>query len=677
MMRVQDRRNFNKKESIHGGLAFLMPFSINFFLINTIWTPTQGWYFEWASYLNKGLNPYTDFYLPFPPFFVWINRIFLWTSDPFIAERIFMTIAYSLLSLGLYQLLSRFFSSNIAICTALLSILIFQLSPTNTISGYYEFAMLLATWGLYFSFSESSKKRFFGGALLAASCLTKQNFLPLILAITLMESFSFENNKKFEAKKYATTFGAFSAFLAFTGYLVSDSSLMRFIEIMLQGGGKDPEILSLFKNILAPALNPSILYLFCIILLTISVIKDRSLTVTAEKSFVTFFLATQMVILILSPFSISSLIERRTSIIIFGIVFLAILLNWKFLNQLAVSSKYWLVIVMVFMTPFSVFVMNEIFLRSALNQKRFFHNLNDYSSSIGLKISGMLLLVMIMFVLFQMSAIWYPKHKHLIYRCFKSGVDHPRMLAKLNYVVFGLLAAGLLNAVNGGFDFPANLILGSISIAFFVRHFEQTLMKKVFIIPFALSILLSSIQIGTHNYQWFGWNEVASGHSTSNRSELGVFRKFYLTDPQRNFYQEVNSGIGLAEEKIAKSTDLDPKIVVFPMQPVISELSLLTKYRLNCPIMHFDVCPDNEAEKDFKNFKMSPPDLVVLFDLGMDFIDSNEKAWRDEKISSYRKIQEFFLESGWYSTIKIIQSNSVSLSDVHILVLNTERGLNE
>jgi len=664
----------NKKESIYGSMAFFMPFSLNFFLINTIWTPTQGWYLEWASYLNQGLHPYTDFYLPFPPLFVWVNRAFLWTSDPLITERFFMTIAYSLLSLGLYKLLSRFFSLNTAVFTSLLSILIFQLSPTNTISGYYEFAILLAAWGLYFSFSESSTKRFFGGALLVASCLTKQNFLPLILAVILMESFSFQNKKKFGIDKYATTFGALCSFLAFTGYLVVNNSLLRFIEIMLQGGGKDPEVLALIKNILAPTLNPSTLLLFCLILLTITIFNDGTQTAEKERGLVHSFFVAQMVVLMLNPFSISSLIERRVSILVFGVALLVILINWKLLYQPAVSLKSWIVIFIIFLTPFSAFVINEIFLRTSINQSRFFHFLNDYSSNVGSNASGLLLLAMNACVLVQISAIRYTKLKQYFYRCFKDGVDQPSLLTKLNYVVIGLLAAGLLNAVNGGFDFPANLILGSISIAFFVKHFEQSLKKKLFVIAFALSILLSSIQIGIHNYQWFGWNEVASGHSTSDRSELRIFRNFYLTDPQKNFYEEVRSGIHLAEKELAKSTDPDPKIVIFPMQPVISELSLLTKYRLNCPILHFDVCPDNEAEKDLKNFKNNPPELVVLFDLGMDFINSNEKVWRDEKISTYREIQEFFLESGWYATFKIVHSNSVSLSDVYILVLNTERG---
>lgn len=671
-MKNQNRLDFSKKESIHGGMAFAAPFSLNFFLINTIWTPTQGWYLEWAKYLNQGLDPYTDFYLPFPPLFVWVNRVFLWTSDPFMAERLFMAIAYSLLSLGLYKLLTRFLSSNIALCSSLLSILIFQLSPTNTISGYYEFAMLLATWGLYFSFSETSEKRFFGGILIAASCLTKQNFLPLIFAITLMESLSFQYKKKFEAKKYPITLGAVSVFLAFTVYLLSNSSFLRFIEIMLQGGGKDPEVLSLFKNILAPATKPSTLYLFCLILLIITMVRDRNQKLRNDKSLVTIFLVTQMLVLVLNPFSISSLLERRISIIVFGIIFLVTFLNWKSLNQLVVTSKSWLIIVIIFLTPFSIFALNEIILRTTLNQNRFFHYLNGYSSNVGSSISGLLLLTMNTFVLVQICAFRSTKLQQYMYKCLKDGADRPRLLTKLNYVVSGLLAAGLLNAVNGGFDFPANLILGSISIAFFVKHFEQTLMRRVFVIPFALSILISSIQIGIHNYQWFGWNEVASGHSTSNRSELQVFRNFYLTEPQRNFYQEVNSGINVAEKKLVKSMDSDLKILVFPMQPVISELSLLTNYRLNCPIMHFDVCPDNEAEKDLKKFKQNPPDLVVLFDLGMDFIDSNEIAWRDGKISTYRKIQEFFLESGLYSTIKIVQSNSVNLSDVHILSLNIE-----
>lgn len=673
MTRIQKMAKFTKRESIYGSMSFFLPVSLNFFLINTIWTPTQGWYLEWANYIKQGLNPYTDFYLPFPPLFVWVNRIFLWTSDPLIAERFFMTLAYSLMSLGLYKLLARFFSSNIAICTSLLSILVFQLSPTNTISGYYEFAILLATWGLYFSFSEGSAKRFFGGILLVASSLTKQNFLPLILAIVLMEFFTFQNKKKFELKKYATTFGACCAFLVFTGYLIATESFLRFIEIMLQGGGKNPKVLPLLKNILVPSLNPSILYLFCLILIILIMLKDRDRIAENVRTLVNYFLATQMFLIMLSPFSISSLIERRVSVIIFIIIFLAILSNWKFLNQSTFVSKSWAVVVMIFLTPFFVFVMNEIFLRTILNKNGIFHSLTAYSSNVGSNITGLFLLAMNTCILFQLIAIRYPKLKIYFYRCLKDEVDQPRLLAKLNYVVIGLLGAGLLNAVNGGFEFPANLILGSISIAFFVKHFEQVLKKNFFVISFALSMFLSSIQIGIYNYQWFGWNEIASGHSTSDRSEVSVFRDFFLTGPQKNFYQEVKLGIDLAEKKIAKSTGSDPKVLIFPMQPVIYELSSFSNYRLNCPIMHFDVCPDNEADKNFEKIKRNPPDLVVLFDSGMSYIYSNEKAWRDGKISTYRKIQEFLLESGRYSTIKIVASNSVNLSDVYIMVLKAGR----
>jgi hypothetical protein len=103
------------------------------------------------------------------------------------------------------------------------------------------------------------------------------------------------------------------------------------------------------------------------------------------------------------------------------------------------------------------------------------------------------------------------------------------------------------------------------------------------------------------------------------------------------------------------------------MQPVVNQLQVLDNYVLNCPILHFDICPDRAAENDLRNMAAMPPDIVVLFDLGDQFITENEKIWRKDQISTYRKIQDNFL-SDKYVQVYEIAPNGVNLSTIRILI---------
>ena len=674
-MRFREKMQTSTRKIRNETIVFLFPIGLNFFLINTVWTPTQGWYFEWASYIKEGMIPYRDFYLPFPPLYVWVNRLFLFAPDPLLAERIMMTVIYSLLSLGLYKFLTKFFSSQIAICAAILSILTFQFSPTNTIGGYFEFALLLASWGLYLVLSDDSMKRFIGGILLVGSSLTKQNFLILVFVVVILEIKVSLDKEKLHPKKYSVSLGVFVSYSTFMGYLLATDSLSRFIGIMLQGGGKNPNIISLLKNILAPSLIPSILFLFCLLVIILTQIKHETWIPSRENKYLMWFLVTQLVSLMLSP--VSNLNEHRISIVMFLFFSIGIAVTWKFLLQQSLVKKPLLISTVIFITPVSMFISNEIYLRSISFDNSIFQSLVNYSSKVGISVTGLLLIIMNVFIIFQLSSVLVPRVRSILHGCFEDSKDHSVLLTKLNFILFGLIGAGLLNAINGGFEFAANLILGAVSLAYFIKIFEKSLKKNLFILIFTLYFMISSVQIGLYNYQWFGWNESVSGHSTTEKSNVPLFRNFFLSLPQKNFYQEIQSGIDSAEEAILDSREFDAKVLVFPMQPIVGRMSNLSNYRMNCPILHFDVCPDNEGQKDLQSIMENPPDLVILFDLGKQFVELNEQTWRDGQISTYRKTQNFFLKSGRYSVVKIIKPDSVNLSRVYILKLSDGKPKNE
>jgi hypothetical protein len=361
----------------------------------------------------------------------------------------------------------------------------------------------------------------------------------------------------------------------------------------------------------------------------------------------------------------------------FLISFTAISVTWGFLHQESMAKKPFLISMFVLITPVGLFIANEIYLRSISFNNSFFQFLVNYSVTIGSSVTGLLLILMNVSIVFHLFAILSPRVKKLLYNCLKDSEDQSAIQTKLNFIVFGLVGSGLLNAVNGGFEFTANLILGAISLAYFVKFFEKSLKKNLFIFIFTLCFMISSAQIGLYNYQWFGWNEAASGHSTTEKSDIRLFRNFFLSFPQKNFYEEIQLGIASAEEAILDTRNLDSKVLVFPMQPIVGHMSELSSYRLNCPILHFDVCPDNEAEKDLQAIMRNSPDLVILFDLGEQFVNVNEQVWRGGQVSVYRKMQNFFLQSGRYSVVKIVKINSVNLSKVYILKLSNIRAIND
>ena len=79
--------------------------------ISTIWSPTQDWYLEWASYWNEGLLPYKDFFFPFPPLYLYLYKFILYTPDPLLFSRLFNFAVVIVLNVGLYKLLNLKFKT--------------------------------------------------------------------------------------------------------------------------------------------------------------------------------------------------------------------------------------------------------------------------------------------------------------------------------------------------------------------------------------------------------------------------------------------------------------------------------------------------------------------------------------------------------------------------------------
>ena len=653
-------------------LVFLSPLTFNFFLINSTWTPTQGWYFEWGQYIANGNVPYRDFYIPFPPLFAYVNRLFLFAPDPFLTERIFMAFLFSFLVLGMFRMLSRFFPQHIAFISSLIASLVFQFSPTNTIAGYYEFALALTSWGLYLCLSVKWKSRFLGGMLIVAASLTKQNFILLVLIVVAFEFYKSIVRRGVDFRKISILCGVITTYSLFTVYLIINGTFISFIENMLQGGGKSPSLILLAKNLLAPSLNAWNLFFVLIILVMMYLKQSLTLSDFANLKLLYSFLITFIVLGLFISESQKWVFEKRITIFCFVIIWSLLYYNLK---KPLLDLKIWnfrTLTLIVCLSPSLAFLINEFVGRKFPDRFKVFATLNNYSVVLGNEAAGFLLGLLCIFLILFILSYFVPKIQRIFLECIGERNNESDLPLKFQFVIVGLFLSGIVNAFNGGFDFSANVILGAIAIAFFISFFRNQFRSQLLTIGTVLFFCLSSIQIGLYNYQWFGWNESNSLHPIIQKSQIPQFRNFYLTQTQITFYQEVQDGISAARDILEGHSNNIPKIVTFPMQPVINEISGLPRYKLNCPILHFDICPDNQAQIDLKSFKRVSPDLVVLFDLGVDFVIANEKTWRSGNVSVYSKIQNYFLYSGRYEVVRKIPPNSSNLSTVYILALKKD-----
>lgn len=243
--------------------------------------------------------------------------------------------------------------------------------------------------------------------------------------------------------------------------------------------------------------------------------------------------------------------------------------------------------------------------------------------------------------------------------------------SKLNWhqatILFSLFFSGLINAFNGGADFDGNLIFASIGCAIFLNNFQFKQIKTIVALSIIIALSFSGLSIGLYNYSWFGWNELGSSHTKYVKSEPNIFRNMELTKYETDFYSKLKLSIAKAAtfEKLNNRSHVN--IMSFPMEPIVEAFNEVPRYQLNCPIMHFDVCPDNEAEIDLTRITRKPPLIVVYFDLGSDFVKANEAIWRNGQESTYRKISAVFKDSNHYLVIEKIPADSINLSDVYVL----------
>lgn len=184
---------------LFGPTLFLLCFNLAFF--NRYFPVTEGWWETYAYLCEKGLVPYKDFYMAFPPLFVYINVLLLKITHHFFALRLIGVCVFLGNVLLTQRLLANFFSPKVAAIATLFASLLLMSDTMFIAKDYhtYENTFILLTLLATQQFAASLlDNRHFAKSLLwisiSAVCsglliLVKQNdgiFLSFANLISLM-----------------------------------------------------------------------------------------------------------------------------------------------------------------------------------------------------------------------------------------------------------------------------------------------------------------------------------------------------------------------------------------------------------------------------------------------------------------------------------------------------------
>lgn len=622
----------NKKNEIY---LVLLASGLSLTSISTIWSPTQDWYLEWASYWNNGLSPYKDFYFPLPPLYLSLYKYILHTPDPLLFSRLFNFVIIVALSVGLYKLLSLKFKDFTAFFVTATVMLWWQINPTDTISGYFEFACCLLAWGVYLLLGQGGAFRFLiSGILIAASSLVKQNYVLTVISLTVLGFIYILFLKGPQVKRFVHLLvGFLLTYLLLLLYLVRNNSLSYFIDTMLQGGGKNLDFINLVRNLVIEVVRPQTAVTFLILIVSIvAFVRIKKFSTFSVLFTENLFLGlyTLSVIFFVYFYSIGSV---PTLLMRFSILFLLFVVTQGVINHIRFLQTFYWVLPIVFVI--ASWLISNSPVGEVLTTEKLNTGFRNYSSFLGSMLWSISVIVLLLVIVTTITLT--KNHTHFFVFLNRTILKDYVFIS----VVSSLFLGGLINAYNGSAFMDSNIILCSILLAILLDGLSISQRNRAQLISLVwVPLSLSSVLITTTPYSWYGWTETAKTQNISNNLEL--FRNFKLTKLQTNFYEEV---YGAVDKISTRSISTNLTIAQVPAQPILMDLNNLTHYKMFCPIMHIDICPESASKADLDNFQRDPPDVFLYYSYGDNVLLGFEEVFREGKRSNIRRIQEW-LASG-------------------------------
>jgi hypothetical protein len=643
------------------------------FLTGTAFAPVSyGWFNAWAD-ASDGLIIYKDFFVPFPIVAVWLHgtlpNLFQYRM---LAESIIAALVWMCLVAGQFLLSARLFEKKFAAVGTVFAAYFYFAFPINKVAGYYETMLLFLVFGTYFLIRASQEQR--GRAVLhviAGICLSIAPFVKQTAVIPSLAIFLFGlyHIKRDELSKCINLLVGYIAPVVVIFLIAMNGGyLWDMIECLSSGGGKSPSFMRGLTWGFSGALLSAGMWPWIATLLWM--FKANSWHINRrvnQKMFgnLTIGLFLIVTVGIIAPQSLvtGTYPNQTDSITIAWVVLFALLAfylhNNQFISSRTENSSAFTVIayglLFLITLPFLGFVVSDQI------QNEVWIAANGRATQLGL---GGFIFTLLLFVdVFVFKTKESDAPEQLKLQLNSALNDHFAQ----KFITLFLLFLALGNSMAAGFTAEAweisvgLLVAGLCSYAFKVFHTRVIVAVSIaFVLPF---LALFSIRIIAEPYNWIALrNEPlqTKRYSIPNSAKLWGFS-----------VNQIEKERWVRMQRSVANSDL-----VFAGPNIGGLPSLLDKTQVfnNCPIIWWDVCPENLAMEDFRWLKMERPELVMWNFQPEYSIQGSEGAFRGGEVSAIRLIQEWLtlqISIGKYDLVDKIPNYYGAADDNNLVILKS------
>lgn len=641
---------------------------------------TDGWYIAVADEATKR-DVYSDFYFPFPPLAIFFEgflpNLF---PNPFIAEQVIHTFFWIVFTVFCYVFCRYFFQSSIALWSTAVVTTAYLVQPGNIISGYFE-TMYLFLFGslvlfLYMHrFQSSGALALLSGSLLGISLMIKQTTWVPGALLCLLCLYRARQGILTKTQCLFFSTGSLLPVGLCLFWAVGNNSLEPMAQNLLGGGGKSVNQLSVLTTFGSSFIPQHAMLVTVVAFLAMIFSRTPKETDDDLLGLRDFGLQIAILILLLMTFGLGISGVSAENIVSTFLVFFAILfaryLHYVYLSaprnsEAPLDPVTWGPYKRLFGVALSLGILSST---AGLGARD--HDLSplrpnplEWLTALGSTISANLVGVGCAGLMF------------LIWQSTQRG--QKRVHERSAYVVVAVFFITLtfFNSFAGGdsietwfmplllgFGFLAEIVVGGFRQS---RTWAPLFWTSTVVL---MLVCLTAVQVSVP-YNWFGVTEEPLSAARS-QPKSPVISSFRLSDSQTLDYDLLYEGLRSVQLEVG-STSLP---VLFGSRNVgLSEMFQVDRYPVRCIVSWWDVCPEEEAERDLRTIVEQPPKIILWTFETEDTIESNELAWRDGYISALRRIQGWIYEqidSGRYRVVASTKKNDdlTRYQELHTAVL--------
>lgn len=628
-----------------GLLLCVAAFLYHTLYFNSILPVSEGWGIYYVELLDRGQIPYRDFAYYLPPLNLLIDWVFWKLSFGYmLAFRGWYLLQRIVIAFLLYKLMTKWFAPRISWIVVLTGVCLGSSSVYDLCGDYNQtqtmFIVLLAylVAGFLEQDGEGSKAfrrrmglLFVSGVFLSLMTLLKQSlglaavlfsFLFLVIYCTVFHDKNFFWYCAVTAAGAVIPLGMFAVVLAASGATIP--FLEQFFGAAGAKGGTGTILLNMFKIAEVHSLQ-----LFCLFLLVLFT-GQRLLTHGGKYHKWIFLLALcSLVLSLYISYNYHFKEAAKTLLTFFSLdVILALLMLLSvFFYYCHRKPSLQKIVDWNYTLPFMAYfcgILLCVYINYEYAFTEFYYRSELYDPVTSL-INQLCRYINVGFVAYYL-VIYKTENRYLYAKSI------------LALALCGLIDIGAANAASGGDPIPREMftsapILVALLFSFKLPKWEKAKNYAVCLLCVFIC-MLCMLQKYTGAYSWWGTDHLEQLDARTESVEVDALAGFRLSEQKKTEYEEI---VRIIEE----NGNEDSTVWGFPHVKIFNILTNHYNVMDPVPVLFYDVCSDEMADKELGWLRESLPDFVIWCDIPY-CLDVHENTFRNGERLGQREIVKWF-----------------------------------